>query len=127
MGISYTYFYDEFQGLMDSLLHDSDQSQRLANIQQLYKDGVTLMLRSRDEAAYDLRSKYSSEDAESLSGVNRKYIDYWANRHRARNGLPALKRKRRVDLSNVIDLRDVGASHQTTPLRSEMSLPSSDR
>lgn len=127
MGIRYTHFYDEFQGLMDSLLHDSDQSQRLANIQQLYKDGLTLMIRSRDEAAYDLRAVYSSEDAEALSGVNRKYIDYWANRHRVRNALPALKRKKRVDLSHVIDLRGIGASPHTTPLRSEMSVPSSDR
>lgn len=106
MAVRYTYFYDEFQGLIDSLVHDSDESQRLANLQQLYKDGLTLMIRSRDEAAYELRSKYSSKDAQALSGVNRNYIDYWANRYRVRNGLPPLKRMKRVDLSNAIDLSE---------------------
>jgi len=118
MGMRYTHFYDEFQGLLDSLSHDSDETQRLANLQQLYKDGLTLMLRSRDEAAYDLRTRYSSEDAEALSGVSRKYIDYWATRYRKRNALPPLKKKRRVDLSNVMDLSDGAASPQASPLRS---------
>jgi hypothetical protein len=104
MSIRYTHFYDEFQGLMDSIAHEPDQSKRLSNLQQLYKDGTTLMLRSRDSAAYDLRTRYSSEDSEALTGINRKYIDYWATRHRNRNGLPPLKRKKRVDLSNAIDL-----------------------
>jgi hypothetical protein len=104
MGIKYTHFYDELQGLLDSLMHDSDQSQRLFNLQQLYKDGTTLMIRARDEAAYDLRVNYSSEDAEMLSGISRKYIDYWARRYMKRNSLPALKKKKRVDLSNAIDL-----------------------
>lgn len=118
MSIRYTHFYDEFQALIDSLLHDSDESQRLANLQRLYKEGLTLMLRSRDEAAYDLRTRYSSEDAEALSGINRKYIDYWATRYRKRNGLPPLKRLQRVDLSNVMDLSGGAASPQTSPLRS---------
>jgi hypothetical protein len=100
----YTHFYDEFQGLLDSLMHDSDETQRLSNLQQLYKDGVTLMVRARDEAAYDLRCRYSSEDAEILSGVSRKHLDYWATRHRKRNGLPKLKPISRVDLSGAIDL-----------------------
>jgi len=118
MTIRYTHFYDEFQGLLDSMYHDSDQSQRLNNLQRLYKDGVTLLIRARDEAAYELRTRYSSEDAERLSNVSRKYIDYWANRHRKRNALPPLKRKRSIDLSNVIDLSGGAASPQTSPLRS---------
>lgn len=104
MGIKYTQFYDQFQTLLDTINHDSDHSQRLSNLQQLYKDGTTAMLRARDEAAYDLRSKYSSEDSEQLSGISRRHIDYWATRYRLRNGLPSLKRKKRVDLSNAIDL-----------------------
>lgn len=104
MSIRYTHFYDEFQALIDSLVQDSDESQRLANLQRLYKEGLTLMLRARDEAAYDLRTRYSSEDAEALAGISRRYIDYWATRYRRRNALPTLKRKKRVDLSNVLDL-----------------------
>lgn len=104
MVLRYTDFYDEFQQLLDSINHDPDESQRLANLQKLYKDGTTLLLRSRDEAAYDLRTRYSSKDSEVLSGINRKYVDYWATRHRVRNGLPPLKRMKRVDLSNAIDL-----------------------
>lgn len=104
MTIRYTHFYDEFQGLMDSIANEPDQSQRLSNLQKLYKDGTRLMLRARDEAAYDLRSRYSSEDSEALTGINRKYIDYWATRHRNRNALPPLKRRKRIDLSTAIDL-----------------------
>jgi len=118
MSIRYTHFYDEFQALLDSMYHDSDQSQRLNNLQQLYKDGVTLLIRARDEAAYELRTRYSSEDSEMLAGVSRRYIDYWANRHRKRNALPPLKKKRRVDLSDAIDLSGGAASPQTSPLRS---------
>ena len=118
MGIRYTHFYDEFQALIDSLLHDSDETQRLANLQRLYKEGLTLMLRARDEAAYDLRTKYSSEDAEALAGVSRRHIDYWATRYRRRNNLPKLKQKRRVDLSEFIDLSGDAASPQTSPLSS---------
>lgn len=124
MSIRYTHFYDEFQALIDSLAHDSDESQRLANLQRLYKDGVTLLLRARDEAAYDLRCRYASQDAEALSGINRKYIDYWAGRYRERNALPPLKKKARVDLSNVMDLSGSAASPQTSPPRSSSSLPS---
>lgn len=118
MSIRYTHFYDEFQALLDSMYHDSDQSQRLANLQQLYKDGVTLLRRARDEAAYDLRTRYSSEDAEVLSGVSRRYIDYWATRYQRANAAPPLKKKRRVDLTNVMDLSGGAASPQTSPLRS---------
>jgi len=128
MTIRYTHFYDEFQGLIDSLANDSDESQRLANLQQLYKDGLTLMLRARDEAAYQLRTQYSSEDAEILAGVSRKYIDYWATRYRKRNALPPLKkRNRRIDLSDAMDLSNSAASPQTSPLRSGESVPSAER
>lgn len=106
MALRYTDFYDQFQQLLDAINQDPDESQRLANLQKLYKDGTTLMLRSRDDAAYDLRTRYSSMDSETLSGINRKYVDYWANRHRVRNGLPPLKRIKRVDLSNAIDLSE---------------------
>lgn len=107
MGVRYTHFYDEFCGLLDSMNHESDETQRLANIQTLYKDIVPMLLRLRDEAAYDLRTRYSSVDASTLSGVSRRHLDYWASRHQQRNFLPPLKRKSRVDLSNVGDLSTV--------------------
>lgn len=106
MSVRYTQFYDEFQNLLDTINHDSDHSQRLSNLQQLYKDGTKTMLRARDEAAYDLRTRYSSQDAEALAGISSKYINYWANRYRIRYGLAPLKRRNRIDLSNVIDLSE---------------------
>lgn len=104
MATPYHKFYEQMQHLVDSINHDSDSSQRLANLQQLYKDSLTLLLRSRDEAAYELRSKVSSENAEQLSGISRKYVDYWARRWMKKNRLPRLKQRRTVDLSNAIDL-----------------------
>jgi hypothetical protein len=113
MGIRYTHFYDEFQGLLDSLLHDSDESQRLANTQRMYKDATKLLLRARDEAAYDLRTRYASKDAAALSDISARHIDYWANRHRERNSLPPLRRVKRLDLSEAMDLSDISASPQS--------------
>lgn len=104
MAVQYTQFFDQMQSLIDSINHDSDPAQRLANLQRIYKDGLTVMLRARDEAAYDLRTRYSSEDAATLTGVNAKYINYWADRWRKRNMLPPLKRKRSIDLSGAMDL-----------------------
>ena len=104
MAVNYNKFYDQMQSLVDSINHDSDPAERLSNLQRLYKDGLTMLLRSRDQAAYDLRTRYSSEDAEVVSRISRKYIDYWARRWMRRNALPGLKKKRRVDLSNAIDL-----------------------
>ena len=104
MAAQYTQFFAQMQSIIDSINHDSDPSQRLANLQRIYKDSLTIMLRARDEAAYDLRTRYSTQDAEALSGVSSKYIEYWARRHRDRYALPPLKARRRVDLSNVLDL-----------------------
>ena len=105
MAVNYTQFYDQMQSLVDSINHDSDPAQRLSNLQRIYKDGLTMLLRSRDEAAYDLRTRYSSEDAETIAKISRKHIDYWARRWMRKSGLPGLKKKRRIDLAHVIDLR----------------------
>lgn len=110
--MTYHRFYNEFQALIDSISHDSDPAQKLNNLQRLYKDGMTLILNARDEAAYEIRSNYSSEDAEQLAQVSRKYIDYWARRYMKRNALPPLKQRRRIDLSNVRDLSGFGASQR---------------
>jgi len=103
-------FYQQFQSLIDSINHDSDPTQKLANLQQVHKDGMTLVRRARDEAAYELRSRYSSEDAEQLSGISRRHLDYWAKRHMYRHALPPLRPLRRVDLSNARNLS--GLPHQ---------------
>lgn len=117
MAVNYTQFYDQMQSLVDSINHDSDPAQRLSNLQRLYKDGLTMLLRSRDEAAYELRSRYSSEDAEAVAKISRKYIDYWARRWQRKNALPGLKKKRRIDLAQVIDLSGRLASPSNLPPR----------
>ena len=104
MAARYGDFYQQMMSLLDSVSHDSDPLARLANLQQLNKDFRRTILARRDEAAYDLRMKYSCEDAEALSGVSRRHIDYWAQRWRRSRALPALKRISRVDLSGAIDL-----------------------
>lgn len=104
MAVQYTKFYDQLQALVDSINHDSDPTARLRNLQQLHKDANSLILRARNESAYDLRTKFSSQDAEALSGINRKHIDYWARKWAINKMLPPLKRHRRVDLSSFLDL-----------------------
>lgn len=105
MATTYNRFYDQLQSLIDSINHDSDTVERLANLQRFAQDASALTIRSRDDAAYELRTRYSSEDAEKLAGVARRYIDYWAHRHRERNGLPKLKKRYKdIDYSTVMDL-----------------------
>jgi len=104
MASNYLTFYSQFQSLIDSINHDSDSGQKLANLRNLQKDGLKLLLRSRDEAAYELRSRYSGEESERITGVNRKYIDYWARRWMKLHSLPRLKGMHNIDLANVIDL-----------------------
>lgn len=102
--MDYNRIHNEFQALLDSINHDSDPTTKLNNIQRLYKEGLTTLIRYRDEAAYELRTKYSSQDAEQIAKISRRHIDYWAKRHMKRYAKPPLKQMRRIDLSNVIDL-----------------------
>lgn len=104
MATNYLTFYSQFQSLIDSINHDSDVGKKLFNLQSLQKDGLKLIIKSRDEAAYELRSRYSGPDAERITGISRKYIDYWARRWMKKNSLPRLKNRLSVDLSDVIDL-----------------------
>lgn len=111
MAAGYTQFYDMLRGLVDSVAHDSDPVQRLRNLRQFRSDALRMALKARDEAAYDLRLRYSAEDAEALTGIPRRHIDYWVKRHRKANGLPPVPRRNRVDLTGVIDLSGGAASH----------------
>lgn len=117
MAVQYTKFYEQLQSLVDSINHDSDPTARLRNLQQLQKDANNLILRSRNESAYDLRMKFSSQDAEALAGINRRHIDYWARKWATNKMLPPLKRHRRVDLSSFLDLSGELSSPSSSPLR----------
>jgi len=104
MTYRYTRAYDQAQALIDTINHDSDPHERLSNLQRLTNDLRRMLVAARDEAAYDLRSRYSSEDAEQIAGISRRFIDYWARRWRVKHDLPGLMRKRQPDLAQVIDL-----------------------
>lgn len=104
MATDYNYFYTQIQSTVDSINHESDPMQRLSNLQRLNIEIRRVIIDSRDDAAYQLRSTYSSEDAEVISGISRRHIDYWAKRWMRKNALPPLKPRKRVDLSNVLDL-----------------------
>lgn len=104
MARDYNYFYTQIQSIIDSINHESDLTQRLSNLQRLNVDMRRVIIDSRDDAAYELRSTYSSEDAEVISKISRRHIDYWAKRWMRKNYLPPLKPRKRVDLSNVLDL-----------------------
>jgi len=102
--MSYNDFYKDFQSLMDNINHDSDIVNKLKTITHLYKESQRLLIAARDEAAYEIRQKYCASDAAVITGYDRKYIDYWAKRWMVLKDLPKLKRIKRQDLSNAIDL-----------------------
>lgn len=110
MANQYNRFFDQMVSVIDSINNDSDSSERLRNLQRLSKDIRPILIRSRDEAAYKLRTQYSGNDASVIAGVDRKYIDYWASRYREANKLPPLKRRKSIDLSNAIDLTHLAPS-----------------
>lgn len=113
MAVQYTQFYDQFVALVDSISHEPDERQRLRNLYALQRDAERVLMLARDEAAYALRCRYSSKDAEALAGIDHKRVDYWAYRHRDRAGLPGLKRMQRVDLSSFMDLTDMSHLRST--------------
>lgn len=105
MSSNYHRYHDMLQALIDSIAADPDPHARLGYIQRLNTDARRMLLDARNEAAYDLRSRYSGKDAQQIAGVTERLINYWAKRWQKQRGLPPLKAKRRsIDLSNAIDL-----------------------
>lgn len=97
--------YSVMQGVIDSIAHEQHPEQRLAYLHRLRADADRMILAHRDEAAYDLRTRFNGEDSERVTGIPRRYIDYWAQRHRRKHNLPALKRISKSDISGAFDLR----------------------
>lgn len=104
MGLKYTEAYAEMQGLVDFISKDPDLPARLVNIDNLRTDFASLLTRAREEAAYELRTRYPLDEAERLTGMPRKTIDRWAYKWKSRYALPAMMRVKRADLTQAIDL-----------------------
>ena len=105
MTVNYRFVHEAVQSLLDNVAREADSLTRLQTIQELNAEWRRLMIPARDEAAYDARGQYAREDLQVLTGYDNSQIAYWAKRHRARSGAPALRRIDRVDLSGAVDLR----------------------
>ena len=104
MAVPYSKFFSQFQAIVDSVNHDSDPVMRLSNLARLTSEVQTLLVRARNEAAYDMRCKFATKDVAEISGVDAKTLDYWVRRHRDRTGAPAVGRHQRINLGKFIDL-----------------------
>lgn len=104
MVVNGAFLSDQLQALVDTVGMGSDPQSRLKLLVGLDHEWRSMMIAARDEAAYELRAKYSRADCERLTGFSNNQIAYWANRHRWRTGAPALGHRRRVNLDGAIDL-----------------------
>ena len=104
MGLKYSDVYAEMQGLIDFINKDPDLAARLVNTHNLRIDFANILARGREEAAYELRTKYPADEAGRLTGMSNRTIDKWAYNWRYRNDLPPMMRMKKADLSNPIDL-----------------------
>ncbi len=106
MSARYSDFFDSFRSLVDSIAHDSDEIERLKAISRLLTESRSLLVRERDRAAYDLRVRLTSVEAEQRTGISRVYTDTWARRHQKNTGAPPILRKARKDMKHAADLSD---------------------
>lgn len=104
MGLKYSEIYAEMQGLIDYVGKDPDLAARLVNISNLRSDFSSLLTRSREEAAYELRYKNSVEESGRLTGISGRTIDNWAHKWKSKHSLPPMMRMKKADLTNPIDL-----------------------
>lgn len=100
----YSDFFDSFQSLVDSISHDSDEVSRLKSIARLLTESRTVLIKERDRAAYELRTRLTSADAQQRTGISRVYVDTWARRHQKNTGAPPILRKARKDMRKAADL-----------------------
>lgn len=104
----YTDFYGQFQALIDTVNHDSDTPQRVANLARLHDDVTKAFIAARNEAAYDLRKEHALTEASRLTEIGSDRITYWAKRHMRKHGLVGgLKRLKKIDLSGAVDISTV--------------------
>lgn len=104
MGIRYSEVYAEMQRLIDYVSKDPDLATRLTNLDGLKRDTSRTLVSAREEAAYELRAKFSIEESNRSTDISKKAINRWAHKWRVKRDLPPLKRAKREDLSGFVDL-----------------------
>jgi hypothetical protein len=99
-----SFVFDSFQSLIDQIDQQSDPAVRLACYTYLLDLVQQRAVRGRDGAAYDARTKYPVRDIGDIAGSDPSDVYYWAQRHKTRNGLPALGRRYPQDLTKAKDI-----------------------
>lgn len=112
---TYRQFHDAMMHVVEEVTREPDEANRLRWIRDLLLDAQTELIRQRNAAAYDLRVRMTSDNAEQATGISRDKIADWVDAHRDRTGAPAVPRHYRQDLSGARNLSAGGrfpSSHQ---------------
>jgi hypothetical protein len=110
-----SFVHDALLRLMDDIEALPDPAVRLAAYAFLLDDVKQHVLAARNRTAYEARKMYAQEDIQRISGSDIKEVYYWCDRHVRANGLERLpNRRRRADLTDVLDVRDALALQRNT-------------
>jgi hypothetical protein len=113
---TYRQYHEALMHMIDEVALESDPADRLRWTRDLLLDAQAALIRQRDAAAYDLRLRMTSDNAERASGISKDRIADWMHAHRDRTGAPAVPRFRQ-DLSGAKDLSVGDASPRHPTLR----------
>lgn len=114
MSGDYSRVFSELQSVIDSMQHRFTKEERLAAFSRLLSDLPRVMREERDRAAYEVHVARGIMGAEEFTRIDRKRLSYWSERHRAKRGLPRVKR-RMPHLESPMDLRGEREPSQATP------------
>lgn len=104
---------DQLLALIDVVRAERSPLARLVLAQRLHAKAEDQLRRVMYEAAWQARQTYPAIQVAESTGIDRHRVEYLASRWAdAHPELPPLKRKQRVDLGEVLDLRGLagGAS-----------------
>lgn len=96
--------FDDFRAIVDSIMLNPDPVYRVVTTHSLLKEARRTLSDARGEAIYRLLEHHNQADAMRLTGIDRATLSVYAGRWRAKRGQPKLRRGKRINLSNGIDL-----------------------
>ena len=110
MSVKYSHVHESLVSMMDLIQSDPDPINRLVNMTQLEREMRSFVIPARNQAAYDAKMKYTTQQIVMHTRLLPSLIEYWSGQHRKKTGAP---RKGKRDLSGARDLRHLHRPTET--------------
>lgn len=111
MLVKYSHVHESLMSIADLIQSDTDPINRLMNLTQLEREMRSFIIPARNQAAYDAKMKYTTQQIVMHTRLLPSLLEYWAGRHRTKTGAP---KKGKRDLSGARDLRHLHRPAETT-------------